>query len=217
MLRTLPILLATVVVLVSGVTRGIWTDRWSTRRDLDHAAARLDRVAITLGDWTGQPLEFDVEAHARAGIAGGLLRRFVDRRTGEAVSLLIVCGRPGPISVHTPEVCYAGAGYEVVEARTRSHIPLGADASPAEFWRIRLRKVRSIVPEFLDVHYAWSATGAWQAPDRDPRFEFAWYPSLYKLYVVRRSDPTGTPGPDPGLAFLRALLPELGKPLFPAS
>src|SRR4051812_3337978 len=112
--RTLPILISTAIVLLGGSVHGIWTHRWTNDRDLEIAAARLDRVPMTIGDWEGQPLEFEVKDYARAGIEGGLSRRYINRRNGDIETLLIVCGPPGPISVHTPEVCYPAAGYVVL-------------------------------------------------------------------------------------------------------
>jgi hypothetical protein len=215
---TIPILFATAVVLLGGVVQGVWVDRWKTKHEPAEAAARLDRVALAVGDWTGRPSEFDVKEYAQAGIVGGLFRRYVNRRTGDAVTLLIVCGLPGPISVHTPEVCYAGAGYESTGPRDQTALPLGADQPPSAFWKVRMRKLRSIAPELLEIHYGWSTTGTWRAPERDPRFEFAGSPSLYKMYVVRQAPSTGASGEaDPSLEFLRVLVPELRKSLFPTS
>jgi hypothetical protein len=215
---TFPILIATAVVLLGGVVQGVWVDRWKTNHAPEEAAARLDRVALTIGDWTGRPLEFDTKAYVRAGIVGGLYRRYKNPRSGDAVTLLIVCGLPGPISVHTPEVCYAGAGYESTGARVQTAVPQGEDHLPSAFWKVRMRKLRSIAPELLEIHYGWSSTGAWSAPDRDPRFEFAGSSSLYKMYVVHQVSSTGASGEtDPSLEFLRVLVPELRKSLFPTS
>ena len=33
--------------------------------------------------------------------------------TGKVVTLFLACGRAGPVCTHTPDVCYAGSGYEV--------------------------------------------------------------------------------------------------------
>jgi hypothetical protein len=207
--RTLPIWAATAIVLVAGIVHGIGTNRWSSGHEIGPACARLGRVPWVIGDWTGQPLEFNAAEHGPAGIGGGLLRRYVNRRTGGSLTVLIVCGRPGPISVHTPEVCYPAAGYEVLGARTRVTIPLGPGTPPTALWRVRLRKVRSIVPELLDVHYGWSAAGLWRAPEQDPRFAFAGSPYLYKLYVIRPRAGADESEADLSITFLRALLSAL--------
>ena len=55
---------------------------------------------------------FDMPAEAyeaaAAELEGWLARRYLHRRTGVVVHVLLLCGRPGPLSVHTPEVCYYG-------------------------------------------------------------------------------------------------------------
>ena len=62
---------------------------------------------------------------ARAGIKGCVYRRYRNPRTGESVSVLLVCGRGGPISVHTPDVCYAGAGYRPTARSEPKEVDLG--------------------------------------------------------------------------------------------
>jgi hypothetical protein len=214
---TAPVLMATAVVLFGGTVHGLRDDHPEASLELAQAAARLDGVATTVGDWAGVPLDLDAKSNARVGIKGGLFRRYTNRRTGDVVTLLLVTGRPGPISVHTPDVCYASAGYQLVGAHTRVKVPSGPGRVPGEFWKIRMLGKGSPTPEFLDIHYAWSATGAWRAPDSDPRFQFASFPFLYKLDVVRRHPAADEPaGKDPGSEFLRELLPELTRALFSA-
>jgi hypothetical protein len=137
-------------------------------------------------------------------------RRYVHRRTGQAVDLLLVCGRAGPTSVHTPDVCYRGSGYDEVGEATRYAAPGGG-----AFWVRRFQKPGP-APAPLRVIYGWNATGAWEAPD-SPRTAFAGRAALYKLYVIREMARTDEPlEEDPAVDFLRAALPPLGAALFPA-
>jgi hypothetical protein len=216
--RTIPILIATAVVLFGGAIQGISSHRWTTDTSLAQAAARLDRVALNLGDWKGQALEYNSRDYRRAGIDGALLRRYVDVHTGETVMLLIVCGRPGPISVHTPEVCYAAAGYEVLGSRVRLAIATSTPEKASALWKIELRKLGTIVPEYLGVYYGWTMAGVWQAPDGDARIEFGGNPFLYKMYVIHESSSAGDArGEQSCLAFIRAVEPALRKSLFSAA
>lgn len=213
-LRNLPILVATLLVIAAGLVQGFWTNRWVTSHELEAAAERLQRVPKQVGSWEGQDQEFETKDYARAGIVGGLLRRYQNRDTGSVVSVLLVCGRPGPISVHTPDVCYRGAGYDQIDDQTQATVESDAP-EPAHFWWLRMRKQNTVIPEFLGIHYGWSATGDWSAPKGSPRFEFARFPYLYKLYVVREiSTPEGKAESEEDRAFLQAFLPELRKSLF---
>src|SRR5262245_13740506 len=118
MSRLVAVIVVFVAVVGSGAAAGLWTGRWGSTQALREAAARLDRVPLTLGDaWDGHPGELSDREIRIAELEGYLQRRYVHRRTGNIVSVLLVCGRPGPISVHVPEVCYAGAGFEATGPR----------------------------------------------------------------------------------------------------
>jgi hypothetical protein len=214
MRHLLPPLVVLTAAISSGVVHGLWTNRWGRSGAVEQASARLGDVALSLGDWEGraQPQLSEREV-AIAGINGSLLRKYVNRRTGQGVSVLIVCGRPGPVSVHTPDVCYRGAGYETTaEGRYTS----GASAKGA-FKVLTLRKQSATVPVHLRLMYAWGADGSWTAPDR-PRLAFARKPALYKLYVIRELPSPNEPlDKGPAVAFLKVLLPELQRTLFTAS
>ena len=116
-MRSIPYVLVLLILVTSGAITGIWTRRWETPPEL--AARNLASIGLvpeTIGDWTGLSQQLDPRVMEIAEIDGYLMRRYVNDR-GDAVSVLLVCGRPGPISVHTPDICYAGIGYEPVGGR----------------------------------------------------------------------------------------------------
>jgi hypothetical protein len=214
-MRTLPVLMALPLVISFGLVEGHWTDRWATTADADAAVARLAGLPLAVGDWEGQAQALDGRQIERAGIRGYRLHRYVHRPTGEEVSVLVVCGKPGPISVHTPDVCYEGAGYRLATRRERRSFDFGWQDSPVEFFTARFRKGDAAVPEELRVLWAWSATGAWATAD-NPRLQFARHSFLYKMYVTRQLTRRGEGDEsDPVADFLRLFLPELNHTLFP--
>src|SRR6266851_5710169 len=103
---------AFLAILGSGAVHGLLTDRWQTSPEPAKRAARLDLVPYTLGDWVGQDIETD--SRQVGPIAGYLHRRYLNRQTGTGVTVYLVCGRPGPVCIHTPDVCYAATGHEIV-------------------------------------------------------------------------------------------------------
>src|SRR3954470_17091195 len=111
MLRILPAVTAAVVVAAGGLVHGFWTDRWGGDGGWGPAAPRLDHVPRAVGDWQAQPL--DSSPSDAPDLAGQLYLRYVNRKTGDAVSIALVCGRPGPVCIHTPDVCYAASGHAV--------------------------------------------------------------------------------------------------------
>lgn len=209
-----PILLSAVLVGTLGVTHGVLTDRWTRSGRLEAALVALDRVPTTFGDWSGEDIPIEAEALTRGGIQGCVHRRYRNARTGEAISALIVCGRGGPISVHTPDVCYAGAGYRQVNDEKLAELDLGGDGTHT-FRTLRFGMTGGS-PAQLEIYWAWSEDGrTWVGPD-NPRLTLARLPALYKLYVVREFMPgTRAESSDTCQAFLRRALPEVRQKLPP--
>ncbi|AGA29603.1 exosortase-associated EpsI family protein [Singulisphaera acidiphila] len=214
MLRNLPIVAALSLVIAAGIVHGRWTHRWTVSHAIEDAAARIDRLPMTLGDWQGQAMKLDREQLALAEIAGYVARRYEDRLHGDAVTILLVCGAPGPISVHTPDICYSGAGFEPIGPPTGRSLPINPSGTPAAFRNALMGKTNIPVPTYLRILWSWSTAGAWEVP-QNPRLAFAPRDVLYKLYVIRElSSPDERTDDDPSLRLLRILLPELDKVLF---
>jgi len=206
MRRTLPLILGLLLIVAAGYVHGRLTDRWADSRSSAEAVAKIARLPMELGSWRGQDQPLDPEVIKQAGIAGYASRRFVDSRTGAAVTVLLVCGRPGPIAAHTPEVCYPGAGYEPVgEAKLRT-IPVAEGGPPAEF--LARDFARPSVPEARPTRilWAWSGGTVWETSE-NPRLSFARHANLYKLYVV--SEQPAQPVDEPTNEFLKLLLSAL--------
>jgi hypothetical protein len=208
-----PILVSIVLVASLGAVHGVYTDRWGPSGQLEQALGGLSRVPSRLGDWEGKDEPFDAEELTRAGIRGGVFRRYSSSRSRETVSFLIVCGRGGPISVHTPDICYAGAGYRQLETEQRRDV-LSNDGVNHSFMVARFLKPGAVVPTQLEIFWSWSRDGVeWQAP-KNPRFALARLPALYKMYVVREFIPKkGGETQSSCESFLREALPTICQTL----
>jgi hypothetical protein len=195
-----------VVVLAAGLVHGLWTDRWQVSPALADATARLDRLPLAFGDWQGQAVDLDQDL-ARLGASRWLARRYENGLNKASLSILLVCGHTGRISVHTPDVCYGGAGYETLGEPTRQTLRVSPSAAPAELWTTRFSKQDPVVPSYLRIFWTWRPVeGGWSAPD-NPRFAFARSPALTKLYVIRpMASPDEPLQEDPALPFIRQLL-----------
>jgi hypothetical protein len=199
-------------VLGSGGAAGFWSGRWGSSQSVHRAAGRLDRVPLSLGaDWDVQAKSLNPRAAETAELEGYLCRQYFHRRKGTLLSVLLACGRAGPISVHTPEICYAGAGYARV-GTPKSYE--GSAAWPFHFRVCDFQKTNVATPTFLRVFLSWGFQGEWSAPD-NPRLAFAARPHLYKLYVVREMTKASEPiDQDPATQLIKELLPQLRKALF---
>lgn len=161
----------------------------------------------------GPGIDIDARQLAVTEAAGHLSRSYIHRRTGAEVAVVVLCGRPGPISLHSPEVCYAGAGFTLRGETETCSVP-GENAPAAQLFKATFVK-EGPAPEILKVFWAWKADGAWAATT-NPRLAFARSTVLYKLYAIRRlGRPDENPAQEPCLDFLRAFLPELDKRLSP--
>jgi hypothetical protein len=197
---------------LSGVISGVWTHRWTAAASLD-VAVSLTQLPLTAGEWDGRELPVVPMELAAARAAAIARRQYVNRRTGQAASALLISGRPGPISVHTPDICFAGAGYEQLGQPTRVS---GPDNDGSTFWVLNFQKT-GVVGMRLRVYYAWGYGGPFQAAD-NPRVNFASRPLLFKLYVVCDGDFDGkSTVNDPIPDLLRALVPLLRASLSPVA
>ena len=213
MTRLLALGLVLIGVIASGTAHGLWSGRWKVLDGPERGAARLGQVPITVEDWDGTTGELDDRQMKVAELSGARVCDYVNRRTGSVVSSLLVCGRPGPVSVHTPELCYVGIGYELMGTRSRFRDPALAGV---ELWVCDFHKPRAITPDRLRIFYAWSSNGTWSAPD-SPRLAFFREPALYKLYVTRKLLQAEEPlEDDPAIDFLKVFLPQLEKNVFVA-
>jgi hypothetical protein len=208
MSRFFPVIVAVVLTGSFGLMEGWWTHRWVSSTQLELASERVASIPMNLGEWKGKDREIDARELKAAQIQGYVSRLYVNQSTGTTVSVLLVCGRPGPVSVHTPDVCYQGAGYGVAAAPAKHTIAGG------EFWVANFRRLESPTPEPLRVYWSWNAGDGWQATD-NPRLRFASKEWLYKLYVIRALNAVDDPVDiDPVQAFVQVLLPQLQKDLF---
>lgn len=202
------------VLVFSGVVHGLWTDRWTDKSDLVEAAAGLGKLPLNLGDWQGENLPLADEG--KTTMAGTLSRRYVHRTTGKAVSIYVGCGRPGPVAVHTPEVCYAGSGFEVERAQGFA-VPVGPGMPRGEFWTARFLKEKAAARTNLRLFWSWYADGQWKVAD-NPRLAFAGQRLLYKLYVIREiAGGEESIESDPCVDFMRQLLPAMETTYFSRS
>lgn len=217
MMRMLPIVLALLILLSLGVVHGLWTDRWAISDEPQASAAKLERVPRTIGEWESHEEKMDPRHFQIADIAGYLMRRYTNRRTDTTLSVLMVCGRPGPVSVHTPDVCYGGIGFTLADPPTKESFAYDEGPAPAEFKVGHFRRVQASLATHLRIFWTWSDAGTWKAPE-NPRWTFAGSRALYKLYIVHEM-PRGDESlqEDPSVEFLRLFLPEVQKALFAAS
>jgi hypothetical protein len=203
------------LTLAGGALAGVLAGRWGPAANLVAAGAGLAEIPAEFGDW-----RLDAELPLEEGeiemlrCTGHVSRRYLNRSTGQMVEVFVLVGPPGRISVHTPEICYAGAGYRQTAQRAHVSVPLSGGGGEGEFWCTPfISQSRDGVK--LAVYYGWSDGGRWSAPKR-PRLAYGGRHYLYKLQlnaplVARRGDEH-----DVGREFLADFIPALERSGVPA-
>jgi len=191
---------------LSGVLHGRMSNRWGPAPDTLTAANRLREIPERFGDW--RMLEAEALSESVRNMlqcSGEVVRRYQNRQNGDIVSVTLLIGPPGPISVHTPEVCFGSRNFRGRGERQAVSIP-AVPGENNELWRLDYQ-VDNLRGDQLRVYYGWSAGGRWTAA-KDARFEFAGRPYLYKMQLSSLLPIGGDPAaPDPCFRFLKDFIP----------
>jgi hypothetical protein len=175
------------------------------------AARRLEgKLPPKVGDWSLRGTDkLEPLVQETLQCAGYFVHRYENVETGARINVFVVLGPHGPISVHTPEICYSSRDHRQAGERQSVQIQ-DVKGNQHELWDLRF-KATGLEGGDLRVLYAWSDGGIWQAAQR-PRFQYAGAPYLYKIQL---SGPIADSesGSDPCREFLEVFLAELGQRL----
>jgi hypothetical protein len=216
MIRALSVTLTVwALVVATALVHGVWTHRWLPNEALRRGAERMDHVPITVGDWDGRDEPYSYSDYPEEVYGVGQVRLYVERSGGNVLTTYLACGRPGPLSVHQPTLCFRGAGNRQIGEPKRVTVAGESLPQPAEFWYVDFA-TEGPTSESLRVFWSWRAGDVWHAPE-SPRGTLARHPFAYKLYVIRKTRSVREPlKGDPAVRFLNLLLPELEKALHTA-
>lgn len=215
-MKTAPIAASCVVVLltvVSAVVAGRFSNRWGISATAEKAATRLLETPKNVGKWELRE-EFELSPTASEVLENPtyLERRYVHADTGDSVTVAVLVGAPGPIAVHTPEICYSSREYAIKENRKK----VAFDFDPAHSLWSTLFQSRTVDAQLLNVVYGWTDGKQWTAPE-DARWQNLGKSHLYKIQVAAIA---GSPERQPDEVtkeFLQAFLPVLSPHLVAAS
>jgi hypothetical protein len=221
MFRILAYLCAFALLIGSGIAQRLWTGAWNDSNTPAEWSERLENVPLTIGLWQGEKVKVDEKQFQAAEVDGYLVRRYVHWGTRQEVLMLIVCGRPGPVSVHTPDVCFSGTGFELV-GKLQLYEPKDKEGAPtAEFILTDMERPQQgpDLGQQLRVYWSWNRGGPWRAP-KHQRWAFGGAPALYKMYLIYQPLAGAKLKEivhDPCRDFIPELLPVLDKALSPTS
>ncbi len=205
------IVAAVTLIVGAGLVQGTYCGRFGSSCAESALRARIESLPMTIGDWKGTMFELPAPERDLAGATACFAAVYTNANRGVTVSVLLLGGNPGKISVHTPDICYRGEGYSTSAAGEFDY-SYGQEPRHAMFRTIVATR-GGTTPSVLRVFWSWNNSKGWSAPE-DPRFSFALEPALCKLYVVRETwGQVVDPATDPCKDFLAVFLPEVDRRL----
>jgi hypothetical protein len=187
-----------------------------TEKLMQAGSSCVGQLPDTIGEWhviKSEPLGDEVLRMLRCRNHEN--RVYVNDRTGDEVSLVLLVGEAGPLLAHTPEVCYSSAEWDTIEPAHFETIR-GTGDTADNFFRVTV-SARNLTNDRQRIYYGWrSGTGPWQAP-RNPRIKLGGEPMLYKLQLVARNEKERdegdavSPDAEATRSFLEDLLPVLDE------
>jgi hypothetical protein len=196
--------------LVVGFVHGRITDRWGVRPDAQRAAIQLSpELPSECGSWTmRKQQELPPEVVRILQKPTYINRAYVHQQTGDEINVFVLVGHPGPVAVHSPEVCYSSRDYTASGNRERTTVKLSTGQAH-DFWKLPLKPNGNFQGDPIEVYYAWSTGSKWEAAER-PRFGYGGLPHLYKLQLsVETTSASKVKGFDAGQDFLANFLVQL--------
>lgn len=184
MVKIIVVLSCTGIIIASGLIHGAITDRWADSEDLDNAAKRLQYVPLEVDNWQGEIL--DDKAGKGSGLSASISVRYRHNQSGNKYTVFLGCGKPGPLSIHTPDVCYTASGFDS-EAKSKESFRQSGVSDVGEMYTARFKKSKGGDQTNLRIYWTWYANGKWTAPE-NPRMTYHRQAILYKLYVLHEMD-----------------------------
>ncbi len=147
--------------------------------------AATQAIPETIGDWqqTGTR-ELGENAQSMLQCFTDEIRVYENSQTGRQIQVALIFGPSGPVSVHTPDICYSSREYRALD--DRQHVAPENQLLDDQFWAIDFEP-RSLEGGALKSIYGWSTDGHWQAPEVS-RFAYAGEPYLFKVEFAARGD-----------------------------
>jgi hypothetical protein len=201
-------------VLACALVLGSGAVRWWQARRVDAAMAQgreapfpLAQVPINLGTWEGTATELDPLIVEGTGSSDHITRRYVDRRTGVSLDVIVLYGPTHDVFIHSPELCYPKAGFtgagETIER------PIRCPVGNVPFRSVAYTKGDAGRSDSQEVYYSWRYGGRWSTTATTPK-QSERIPGMYKVQVARRIVRGESRTLDnPCESFLEVLIPDL--------
>lgn len=213
----IPLTVVLVIVAIGTWKQGVYTDRFTwieqDTEQLDNFTKRLEHVPLEFGDWVGEIKAYNEDQFIRSKCNGCFSSMYENKRTGDAVTVYLVSGTARNTTIHTPDWCYRGAGYEM-QAKPNSYKIASEDMS-SEFVTTTFNRETAFEQQHLRIFWTFTENGTWEGPVR-AKIHFAGKSALFKMYLIspilKRDDSVES---SPAKKFAEDFMPILTRVLFP--
>jgi hypothetical protein len=143
----------------------------------------LKELPLTLGSWHGEDTILDPQIARVTGASDAIFRRYVDQTTGAAVEVFVLYGPPLELFIHTPENCYAAAGFS--QSAGPDQRVIASDGVEAPFRSLVFVKGQGAEADLEEVYYSWRYPSRWTHEFRTTK-QIERIPGVYKVQLARR-------------------------------
>ncbi|GIW87697.1 MAG: hypothetical protein KatS3mg108_2021 [Isosphaeraceae bacterium] len=214
MIGALRVMVALGLILGAGWAYGNWTHRWGVSPAVERLAAQVAALPAELVAWRSTGSALDPRELRAAGGAIAIHRTYETPGASPA-AVFLIAGRSAPVSSHSPEVCYPGAGFRLGPIE---RIALESSEPGTEPWEFATAVATREEPgrtQAIRLFWAWNDGQGWRAPS-DPRVAYVAAPALCKLYLISPEADASLSGEEGPVALLRAVATQYADHLFPS-
>lgn len=171
------------------------------------------------GGWrtdAASAVKLDPEVAISAGASQDIVRNYVEAKSGDPASALILYGLAAAVSLHIPDVCYPAAGYQLVKGPIDHSITVPGVKEPVRYrWAVYTKREGGI-NRYEEAYYTFEHGGVWK-PDVSDRWKlFRYVPGLFKIQIWHQVSSLAEDGQGPCEALLAELIRQINDRLPPA-
>jgi Protein of unknown function (DUF3485) len=211
-----------ITCLLLGVSGGVrfWREWNFSALAVESAACPFPLADLprTMGTWqaTDAEVQLDPEVARFAGASEHIMRGYLDQKTGDQASALVLYGVAVAVSLHVPEVCYPAAGYQLFRGPVDRTIEVPGVKGPIRYrWAIYTRRVGGL-DQYEEVCHSFYHDGEWLAEASDRWKTFRYHPSLFKVQIAHPISELREDNESPALSLLTEFVRRIGERLSPA-
>jgi hypothetical protein len=185
-----PWLWMTLACLLLGLSGGLrfWRD-WqfaTLAAKSDHLPFHLSELPRTIGDWESNPKDdgtLDAKVARIAGSSDYIMRTYLDKKTGDDLTALVIYGRSFVVNGHSPDICYPTAGYQLVRGPVDREISVpGANGKVRYRWSIYMKRVGGVA-NYQETYHLFYYNGVWLPDAKDQWKSFRYHPSMFRILI----------------------------------